>query len=83
MKTGISVGDAMTQTPVTVDPEVTIIAASKIMLKERVGSLLVTKDAVLLGILTEKDIVRVIAKGLSPRKIKIEEVMSKRIKSIK
>ena len=42
MKTGVSVGDALTQNPITADSEITIMAAAKIMINEKVGSLLVT-----------------------------------------
>ncbi|MDP3919147.1 MAG: CBS domain-containing protein [Nanoarchaeota archaeon] len=83
MKTGIVVGDAMSQNPVTADPELTIIAITQILIKEDVGSLLVVKGNKLLGIVTEKDIVRVLAKGLNPKKIKVDEIMTKRIHSIK
>jgi predicted transcriptional regulator len=83
MKTGISVGDAMSQEPVAIDPNDTVVKASKLMLKKRVGSLLIIQNDELKGLITEKDIVRLIAKGLSPSKTKVSDAMTKRIHTIK
>ena len=83
MKTGIKVGDAMTQNPVIISMDRTVSYASKIMLEKRVGSLLVMDGEKIKGILTEKDVVRVIAKGLSPRRVKVPEVMRKKLHTTK
>tara|TARA_Y100000310_G_C20691915_1_gene822852 strand:- start:4248 stop:4694 length:447 start_codon:yes stop_codon:yes gene_type:complete len=82
MKTGVSVGDAMTQNPVTVDSELTIMAAAKILIDERVGSLLVTSGKQLLGIVTEKDIVRIIAQGLNAKSVTIDQIMTSKLHTI-
>jgi len=83
MKTGVSIGDAMTQDPIKIGPEETIVEASKLMLKKRVGSLLVMKGKKLAGLITEKDVVRVIARGFDPKKLKVEEIMTKKIHTAK
>ena len=83
MKTGISVGDAMSQNPVAIDPNNSVIEASKLMLKKRVGSLLIIENNELKGLITEKDIVRLIANDLSPKKTKVSDVMTKRVHTIK
>lgn len=83
MKTGIKVADAMSLAPVTILPNKSVYEATKIMIKRRVGSLLVIKGDILIGILTEKDIVKFIAKGTDAKKILIKEVMTTKIQTIK
>ena len=76
IKTGYKVSDAMTRKPISVDPDITIDACSKIMLKKHVGSLLIMQDGKLKGIIAEQDIVRkVVAAGLDPFKTKVKDIM--------
>ena len=52
---------------VTVNPDVTILEAARVMNERRVGSLLVIENDAVAGILTEKDVVyRVVASGKDP-----------------
>lgn len=82
MKTGIRVADAMSGKPVTISVTTSILDCAKIMMKRRVGSLLIVKEGRLEGILTEKDLVYFLAKGLDPQKIKAKEIMTKKIHNI-
>ncbi len=82
MKTGIMVSDAMTANPISIPATKTIFECAKIMVKKRVGSLLIVKDKTLLGIITEKDLVNLLAKGLDANKIKARDIMMKKIHSI-
>lgn len=83
MKTGIKVGDAMTKEPVVVSPEVSVKDCAKKMLKEKVGGVIVKKDNILLGIVTEKDIVeKAVAKARNPEKIKVKNIMAKKMVTI-
>ncbi len=82
MKTGITVADAMSANPVTIPITKTILECAKIMVKKRVGSLLIMKEEKLEGILTEKDLVHFLAKGLDPKMAKVRELMSTKIHSI-
>jgi len=67
MKTGLLVHDCMTTTPISIDNEASIHEASKIMLDNHVGALLVTSKGKRGGIISERDIVRkAIAKGINP-----------------
>jgi len=82
-KTGYKVCDAMTKKPVSVLPETTIEECALKMLKNHVGSLVITDGAKLLGILSDRDIVRrVVAKGLNPKELKAREVMIKKVITI-
>ncbi len=63
----------------SVKPESTIQEASDLMTKENIGAVLVMKDDIIRGILTEKDILRAIQKNIplnsSVKKILHEEII--------
>jgi len=82
MKTGIKVFDIMTKNPVCVNPEANIKKAAEVMLKKKVGGLVVTKNNKVVGIVTEKDLVRIIAKSKNTEKIHVKKIMNKRVKTI-
>jgi len=82
-KTGYKVCDAMTKKPVSISPETSIEECALKMRDNHVGSLVITEDSKLLGILSDRDIVRrVIAKRLNPRELKVKEVMIKKVITI-
>ena len=54
----LTVDDAMTAHPVTVSPELPIAAAGELMLKKKIGCLPVESGGMLVGILTESDLIR-------------------------
>ena len=83
MKTGVKVLDAMTKNPVVVSPEMSLISCAKTMLNHKVGSVLVKDNGNLLGIVTEKDLVRkVVAKNLDTKNTPIKKIMTKRVLTI-
>ncbi|WP_153815318.1 CBS domain-containing protein [Streptomyces sp. SUK 48] len=51
-----AVGRLMTAPPVTVAPDVTLAAATRLMSETAVGSLLVVEDGTLRGIVTDRDL---------------------------
>ncbi|MFH1972044.1 MAG: CBS domain-containing protein [archaeon] len=83
MKTGVKVSDAMTHSPIVVNPLETLQNCAKLMLKKKTGNVLVMKNEKLIGIITEKDLVRdVIAKQLNPKTTLVSDVMTKSVKTI-
>jgi len=77
MKTGYKVCDAMTEQPLMVDKNVSLVECSKIMADNRVGSLLIN-DKNKLFIITEFDIVRkAVAQAMDMKKTKVADVMSR------
>jgi len=65
---------------ITAKEEWNIVTAAQLLDKHTIGSLIVTKDEKLVGILTERDIIRsVVAKGLAPNKVLIKDVMTKNV----
>jgi len=62
MKIGVKVGDIMTRDFVSARPDIFILDAVKLMVKKRVGSLILQDEGILKGILTEKDIMWALSK---------------------
>jgi acetoin utilization protein AcuB len=58
----VRVRDAMTWAVATIDPEATVQEAALRMFERRVGSLPVVRDGRLVGILTERDLLRALAR---------------------
>ncbi len=85
MDTGIKVGDLMTRNFIHVAPETNLKECAKIMVKKRVGSLLIKEDDKLKGILTEKDIVWAIVKKSYDdlENIKASDLMRRKVTTIK
>jgi len=83
MKTGLKVAEAMTKRPVIVSPDIVLLDCAKLMLKRSVGSVIVKDKGKVLGILTEKDILRkVVAKNLDTKTIPVSKVMTKKLVTI-
>ena len=85
MKIGVKVGDIMTRDFVSVKPEINIIDCAKIMIKKRIGSLVLQEDNKLKGLLTERDIIWAITKKSIEdlKNIKANDLANKKITSIK
>jgi acetoin utilization protein AcuB len=58
----LRVRDAMTWSVVTIHPETTLARAGLMMFERRIGSLPVVEDRRLVGIVTERDLVRLLQK---------------------
>ena len=83
MKTGYLVCDVMTQKPISVESGTPVSECAKIMAKYHVGSLVVTKANKILGLLTEKDIVRkIVAESIEPSKVHAGEISQTKFPSI-
>src|SRR3990167_9375935 len=68
---------------ISVSPEKTVTEAAYIMLKAKVGSVLVLDNNKIVGIFTERDLLNaVIAKDLDPKKTKIAKVMTPNVCTI-
>lgn len=79
MKTGYKVCDIMTQKPVSVEFNTSIVDCAKVMAENHVGSLIVRKSNRLVGIIREKDIVRkILALSLNPSKMLAQDIMEKK-----
>lgn len=66
----------MTQPVVEIDEDSTILEAAKKMSEAQIGSLIVTRNGEEVGIITEKDIISIVAKEGDLKSIKVKSVMS-------
>jgi CBS domain-containing protein len=67
----------MTRTIRTIKTSSTIKQAASLMIKYKIGSLVVIENHKPLGIVTEGDISRAIAKERDPNKVQVRSIMSK------
>ena len=58
-----TVGDVMARDLLTASGELPLVAAAEAMTAKRVGALLVVEDGRLVGILTERDVMRAVGSG--------------------
>lgn len=76
----MQVNEIMTTDVQCVDPETTVEEASRLMLENDIGTVLVCEDDQLLGIVTDRDIVlRSVADGQEPGSFPVRHVMSDRL----
>ena len=74
------VKDIMSKKVVSIDYDKTVYDACKKYKECKLGSLVVTNSGVIVGIITERDIIeRVILDNKQPKKTKIQDIMSKNI----
>ena len=67
----------------TVAPDTTVFEALQMMAEKNVGALLVTKDSQLVGIISERDMLKkVVAPGLDPRDVYAAQIMSKNVATV-
>jgi CBS domain-containing protein len=83
MKIGIMVGDVMTRNFVSARPDIPVLSAVKLMVKKRIGSLILQEDGFLKGILTEKDIMWALSKKNDLSKVKAGEICAKKLTTIR
>jgi CBS domain-containing protein len=63
----------------TIEPQASLIEAAQSMNEFRIGSLVVVDNKELVGIITERDIIRSIAEGKNPEETKVEDIMTKKV----
>lgn len=68
--------------PITSPPAASVQQAAQTMHHHRVGSVLVLDGGRLVGILTETDVVRLVAQGRDPRAVAVRDVMSSPVVTI-
>jgi CBS domain-containing protein len=84
MQSDIPVKEIMTREVCTARKDDSLLSASKRMIEFGVGSVVVIEDGKPIGIVTEKDILyKVVAKNKLPSKVKLEEIMSTPLITVK
>jgi citrate synthase len=72
----------MSSPAVTADPEEFLVDAARRMHEHRVGSVIATKDAAVLGIVTERDLMEAAARSADFSAVRVREVMTAPAESI-
>ena len=72
----MKVSDIMTAACVSDSPEDTVAEASAKMRQNQTGSILVMDSGKLAGILTERDVLRVVAEGKDPKTVTVRDEMT-------
>ncbi len=72
----MQVQDVMTQATVTESPGDSLRSAAEHMWRQQTGSLLITENGRLTGIITERDLLRAVALGADPDRSSVDEVMT-------
>ena len=75
METGIKVGDVMAKGVVTIGPDETVKKACEVMAKHDLSGITVVDNGKVVGMLTQGDLVKVIANEENPSVIKSKEIM--------
>ncbi len=76
--------DVMTANPACVTAQDTIREAARIMAREETGVVPVVDGKKVVGMITDRDIVvRLVADGKDPAKARVNEAMSKNVRSVK
>ena len=85
MQIGVKVGDIMTRDFISAKPEISVLKAVKLMVKKRVGSLILQEKDILKGILTEKDIMWALSKKSKKDlgKVKAIDICTRKITTIR
>jgi CBS domain-containing protein len=78
-----SVRDAMTADPRSVGASASVVEAARLMREEHIGSLPITDDERLVGVITDRDITtRVVAEAADPKTTSVGEVCSRDLISV-
>jgi CBS domain-containing protein len=79
----MKVQDIMTQAAVTDAPDDTLSEAAAKMRQQQTGSLLVMEGSSLAGIVTERDVLRVVGEGKDPKNVSLRDAMTKDVVTIR
>jgi CBS domain-containing protein len=78
-----SVRDAMTENPRSISASASVVEAARLMREEHIGSLPITDDEKLVGMITDRDITtRVVADAADPKITSVEDVYSRDLISV-
>jgi CBS domain-containing protein len=79
----VKVSDIMTQATVSDAADDTLAEASAKMWRQQTGSLLIMDGARLIGIVTERDVLRTIGEGHDPKAVSLRDVMTSDVVTVK
>jgi CBS domain-containing protein len=78
----VRVSEIMTNAAVTDQPDDTLAEAARKMWRQQTGSLLVLEGEDLVGIITERDVLKAVATGASLQDTRVSELMTKDVMTV-
>jgi signal-transduction protein with cAMP-binding, CBS, and nucleotidyltransferase domain len=78
----VQVRDVMTEATVTESPQDSLRSAAERMWRQQTGSLLIAEDRNLVGIITERDLLRAVALGADPDKTTVDDAMTTEVYTV-
>jgi CBS domain-containing protein len=78
----VQVRDVMTPAVVTESRHDSLSSAAEIMWRQQTGSLLVTEAGQIVGIITERDLLRAVALGADPERTTVDEAMTAEVYAV-
>lgn len=79
----VFVRDVMTRNVIVIDPDRTVLDASKRMASKGIGSLVVARFGRPIGLITDRDIVwKVTSAGRNPAKVRVRSVMTSPVATV-
>ncbi len=78
----MQVQDVMTQAAVTESRQDTLRSAAERMWRQQTGSLVVTEHGQIVGIITERDLLRAVALGSDPDKATVDDAMTTEVLTV-
>jgi CBS domain-containing protein len=78
----LEVRDVMTRPAITADEDALVAKLARDMKLSGIGSVVITKENKPVGIVTDRDIIKVIMEGKSPSRVKAKEIMSSPLMTI-
>lgn len=82
METGVKVGDVMSKGIVTIRPDETVRKVCEIMAKHDLSGLTVMEGGKVVGMVTQGDLVQMIANSQNPSSVQVKEIMGTKKVSI-
>ena len=77
------VKDVMIKKVATAEPEMSVREAAQTMIDNRIGSLVILKNGKIVGMLTERDILKAVANSADFEALLVEQIMTRYIISVK
>ena len=78
-----SIRNAMTENPRSISQSASVVEAARLMREEHIGSLPITDEEKLVGMITDRDITtRVVAEAADPKMTPVEDVYSRDLVSV-
>ncbi len=67
---------------ITIEPTATLAEASRLMAVWNVGALLVAEDGQLIGLISERELVRALAVGAPVTSVKVQDLMAREVRAV-